>query len=368
MNHDSYLEIYNIDGSLTEYGIGWWKNTFKNESTFAEYLHGLAGNGLTNEHLLFSDALSHIGFHRCNPQKLHEFQDQYYRVMATSEFHVPKEEHTNDIRRVYCRRICVFHGGLGQHVWFPPMFGYKLQLLANSGRFVDYLIVKNSEVTAEKLGLFAAQEFPKNTLIGYFCGQTAGNYYSRVGESREVIAANTYHPNNNMADMYDREDNTYNAANKVSRTCNRNGFAYQHCLVRDNEGCLTISRTTSLENLLDRNSEISCRIPFFMGAHYAIDSTMPFPGQVQNELAKNINAYVEEDGALVCLKKIPKNSEIIVSYLHGKQLQKVSKNLNMAWGRKKYVIDHVLGDSLMNDLSPLKASSENGLDPSTGVI
>jgi len=117
----------------------------------------------------FTDALANIGLYKNDPQSFVQLHHDMYRWMWQHEkvlmedgdaFCVGKykEETINDTPE--------------ESEWLVPE-GSRLMLQLKAGnRWWDWVYIKQSDVIATHLGLFAGRDFPRGSVIGYQIGMT----------------------------------------------------------------------------------------------------------------------------------------------------------------------------------------------------
>ena len=152
----------------------------------------------------------------------------------------------------------------------PDGWRWVLQLKAGD-RWCDWVYIKTSNRLDDQLGLFAARDFAKGSVIGFFIGQP----------------------------YFRNEDDTY-----LSRT-RENSFPLRVRIMNGSWQTVQLLRAGSFPG-----------IPLYLGMHYLNSACQYFKfGSKEFEDAKkNQNCYINDDGSVQALRKIAKNVELLAGY------------------------------------------------------
>lgn len=145
-----------------------------------------------------------------------------------------------------------------------------LQLKALDNQWHDWLYVKKSDIPNAGNGIFAARDFEKNSIIGYYCGKT-------VYKSNEMSV-------NSPDDISDVPD-----------------FSEQQLWIRNNKYYWILIEPTPMDFYSENN--------LYMGFHFLNSNCL---NNSVSRLAQNVE--ISQAGMVTAIALIRKDTELIWSY------------------------------------------------------
>ena len=222
----------------------------------------------------FTDILAKIGLHKDDPQSFVQLHNGMYRWVWQREkvliedgdaFCVGKykEETVNDT---------------GEESEWLTAEGSRLMLQLKAGdRWWDWVYIKQSNLLAAHLGLFAGRDFPRGSVIGYQIG---------------------------MAQQCTKQDNT---SSDKQEKASKNDLCQSAMIERSQKYDQAVGSTSKQE---ERGRYL------YMGMHY-MNSPYQYmkAGSMEYERAKRCdNCIIAHNGTVQTIKKIVKNVELLAGY------------------------------------------------------
>jgi hypothetical protein len=171
----------------------------------------------------------------------------------------------------------------------PQGWRWMLQL-NTSGRWWDWVYIQQSNRVSANLGLFAARDFPRGSIIGYYI-------WKRMRVNEVVLGDGRKHKPTCMA------------SGLVDTPC--------HLPIKDRKGCteLVCTRPKPID---DNNGQF-----LYMGMHFMNSACQSFKaGSKEYEAAKKCqNCYILEDGSFQTTKKVIKNVELLAGLSREERLE-----------------------------------------------
>jgi hypothetical protein len=157
-----------------------------------------------------------------------------------------------------------------------PTGWYWMLEIYDGRRWFEWLYVKESNRQAASLGAFAARDFHKNTVLGFYCGENL--FTSDVGAPKP------------SDDEYDVRDSDY-LVTILNDKC-------QYILVGP-------------KPLMNSSGN-----PMYLGMHFFNNACLGFRNGTKEfkRAARQQNTIIEEDGTVVCKKKVMKHEEFLTAY------------------------------------------------------
>jgi len=220
----------------------------------------------------FTDVLANIGVYKDEPQSFVQLHHDMYRWVWQREtvliedgdaFCVGKynDKTANDLEN--------------ESEWLAPE-GSRLMLQLKAGdRWWDWVYIKQSNLRAAHLGLFAGRDFPRGSIIGYQIGMTQ----QCTKQKKQETANNNNHNKLCQSSMVERSQKYSQVVGATSQHEERGRYLY-------------------------------------MGMHY-MNSPCQYlmVGSKEYEKAKRCdNCTIAENGTVQTIKKIVKNVELLAGY------------------------------------------------------
>lgn len=209
----------------------------------------------------FFRSISIIGYSRYNPESLKSLNCYKWEIRFTCDSHESLRRHiSNTITEITCHN---------SNNALPNGLKFVLLLKDNDGHWHDWVFVAQSIIPNAGNGLFAARDFPPDSVIGYYCGK--------------II----------------HETNSFKIQKRIDVTIEKN-VSDKKIWIRKNDFCWVIIDAPSIN--LQSFEDI------FMGMQFMNSEKLP------RQTNSTMNVDISQAGCVSTISHVTANDELIWSY------------------------------------------------------